>query len=53
LTVPVARGRVEAIAVQLQTPGAERLEVLSLEVRGPHPTFDEATFCGVMEPLLP
>ena len=33
-------------------PGAEQLEVLSVDISGPH-FFDEATFCAAMEPVLP
>ena len=33
-------------------PGAEELEILSVDVSGPHPGFDDAFFCSTIEGLL-
>jgi hypothetical protein len=33
-------------------PGAEELEIVSVDVSGPHPGFDDAFFCSTIEGLL-
>jgi hypothetical protein len=33
-------------------PGGDLVEVISVEVSGPHPSFDEAGFCATVQPLL-
>ena len=35
-----------------ETPGGLYLEQLGLLVSGPHPIFDEASFCAIVRPLL-